>query len=436
MYPMGPFWDRAPEFARLSKALKPGAFGYVTGRRRVGKTALLSEAVRRFGGIYHQAVEGTPRQQIQHLAEEIQPHVPVFGEVTPKDWSEFFGLLAREKLPPVIVFDEFPYWVQGDPALPSILQKWIDHQLPRTKAALLVSGSSQSMLASAFLNPQAPLYGRATFRLDLQPLSFRWFCRALRYDPSDPASFARYSLTGGIPHYWKLLPRSGLLEQADALYFEPSALLAEEPGNWLRDEGIIGSTPKAILDLVGRGVARPGEIAARLGTVHGNLTRPLALLLQLGFLQRELPFGESARTTKKVLYSVTDPALSFYYRAYLPNRERWRLLDRAEKHEILRRQVSWQWEIYCRHVMKGSSRYWERDVELDLVLSRGRSRPLLVAECKWKFLGRAEESGALERLRHKFSRTRLAPRHQEVEFRVLSQKDLARLSTDEEAAPA
>lgn len=425
------FWDRGRELARLKKSLGRGTFGYVTGRRRVGKTALLTEAVRRFGGLYHQAVEGTPQQQLIHLAEELGRRWPLFREIVPRSWSEFFSLLSRQELPRLIVFDEFPYWVQGDSSLPSHLQKWVDHQLPKSKATLLVSGSSQAMLYSAFLNPAAPLYGRAALRLDLRPLSFKWFCRALRYDAKAASSFERYSLVGGVAHYWKLAPRAGVVEQAEALYFAPSALLTEEPKHWLRDEGVNGALPKAILDLIGRGVAKPGELAGRLGTVHGNLTRPLAMLLELGFIQRELPFGESHRTSKKVLYSVADAPLSFYFGEYLSNRERWGALSRAEKSLLIQRHASRQWEVFCRKAWSGSGRYWEGDTELDLVAYDGATRRLLVAECKWRELGAAEENGVLERLRLAFAATKLAKTYPRVDFRVLSKKDLGEVAERE-----
>lgn len=354
------------------------------------------------------------------------------GEVVPKSWAEFFALLSREKLEGLIVFDEFPYWVQGDPSLPSHLQKWIDHHLPQTKATLLISGSSQFMLHSAMMRPGAPLRGRATVSLNLAPLSFRWFCKALRYDESNPDSFERYGLVGGVPHYWKLLPRGSAAQQAESLYFAPSAVLAEEPKLWLRDEGVGGTMPKALLDLIGRGVAKPGEMAGRLGTSHGNLSRPLALLLDLGFIQRELPFGESMRSSKKVLYTLADPALSFYYGTHLPHRERWPLLSGKERASLIHLHASRQWESYCRRVYKGSRRYWEGDTKLDLVVFQAESQKLLVAECKWRDVEPPEEKRFLERLRLRFEKTRLAASHRDVEFLLLSKKDLPRLSHLEE----
>lgn len=417
------FWNREEEQRRLRRQVGKGGFGYVTGRRRIGKTALLKRVCEASGGLYHQAVEGAPQQQLAHFIEECGHLLPILRQVTPKSWSEFFALLTQEKLPPLMVFDEFPYWVQGDPSLPSFLQKWVDHELTAKKTLLLLSGSSQAMLFSQFLNQSAPLYGRANLHLHLEPMNYAWFCRALKYRKDDPNSFVRYSLVGGVPHYWKLLPRGSPIEQANSLYFEPSALLAEEPVNLLRDEGIVGTLPKAMLDFIGRGVARPSELAGRLGTVQGNLSRPLALLLQLNLVQRELPFGESSRTTKKVLYRINDPALAFFYGVFLPLRSQWAALDAKRKNEFFNQHAARQWELYCRSQYPGSGRYWEGSIEIDVVAPL-HDQEYLVAECKWQDLSKAEEAGLLERLKERFYRTSLAGRLKKTVFRIFSKKDL------------
>lgn len=423
MFNMHDFWDREEEVSKIGSFAGKGVFGYATGRRRVGKTATLVRACEKWNGIYHQAVEGTAQQQLLHISEEFKEKLPIFRDITPRTWSEFFGLLSREDLPRIMVIDEFPYLVEGDPTLPSILQKWVDHELPKKKLLLMVSGSSQSMLYSQFLDQSAPLYGRAVFHLDLPPLSYEWFCRALRYKPSEPESFERYSFVGGVPHYWKLMPKGNVIEQADHLYFRPSAILAEEPKNILRDEFVTGTLPKAILDLVGRGVSKPSELASRLGVVQGNLSRPLALLLSLRLIHRELPFGESPRTTKKVLYSIHDPAVSFYYGTYLMFRERWTNFSAKEKKNIILLHASRQWENFCRMKYPGSSRYWEGDVELDIVAEQKGGR-FLVAECKWQAISQDEEKGLMNRLRERFQRTTLSKKLTNVDFRIFSKKDL------------
>lgn len=426
----GGFWDREIEIQEILRRVGRGGFGYVTGRRRIGKTALLVEACRRSGGFYHQAVAGTPQQQLLHMAEEAGRAMPIFKDVVPKSWPEFFGLLAREKLPRLMVFDEFPYWAEGDASVPSVFQKWIDHDLPKFRTLLVVSGSSQSMLYSHFLRRDSPLYGRADLHLALEPMSYAWFCRALHYPPTDPLSFARFSLVGGVPHYWNLMPRGPVLNQAAHLYFTGPAILAEEPSSWIRDEGITGNLPKALLDLIGRGACKPSEMAGRLGTAQGNLSRPLAILLEAGLIRRELPFGESIRTTKRVYYRIEDPALAFYYGTFLPLRSIWNRMSPGDRMAAIHRHAAGTWESFCRSLHPGSGRYWEKGAEIDLVWPEEPGKKYLVAECKWRRIRQADERRLLESLRGRFSNTSLGRKllkSARVDYKIFSRESLPEL---------
>lgn len=80
--------------------------------------------------------------------------------------------------------------------------------------------------------------------------------------------------------------------------------------------------PASILALVGQGCHRPSEIAGRLGVRATDLSRSLALLLELDLLRREVPFGEPPRSSKRALYRIADPFLRTWYRFVEPNRSR------------------------------------------------------------------------------------------------------------------
>lgn len=427
-YPMEEFLNRTNEQKKIESVFEKPSFGYITGRRRIGKTALLTHLCQKHKGFYHQATESVAPVQLEHLSQELGETFDLFKQITPKTWSEFFALLDKISLPKIFVLDEFPYLVASDPSLPSLLQKWIDHRLPKTKTLFLVSGSSQMMLYSQFLNQSSPLYGRSHLHLHLPPLSFNWFCKAHNLTP-DEKSFSQYALLGGIPHYWKLLPKGSLLNQVDTLFFDPSSLLGEEAKNLLHDEGVTGNIPKAILDLVGQGVSKPSELAGRLGIPHGNLSRPLSVLLDLGILEREIPFGESMRTTKKTLYRIADPLLSFHYGVVIHQNKMWPVLSDKQKHELIHVAVSHQWEKYCRNFFPGSARYWDKNREIDLIAPLKEGKELLVGECKWMNLNTKEEENLMQKLKEKWNQTALSQTYSKVRFRVFSKKDISSMAT-------
>ncbi|MBU0506810.1 MAG: ATP-binding protein [bacterium] len=426
------FYNREKELQTLNNYVGKGVFGYMTGRRRIGKTALLKRFCELVNGVYHQAVTGTTQQQLEYLVDDIKASIKPFDDLKPKTWAEFFKILSlADSLPPVIIFDEFPFWVAADETLPSVLQKWIDHELPKKATELIVAGSSQTMMYSQFLKHDAPLYGRSLFHLHLEPLAYRFFCKARCLQMKDPESFRLYSLVGGIPHYWRLLNNRNILEEVESLYFEPSAILSDEPLTLLRDEGVLGNTPAAILGLIGKGVARSGEMAARMGVPQGNLSKPLLQLLDLGLICRQLPFGETLKTSKRVLYTIIDPALAFYYGTVLPHRGRWPIYSKKEQQNLLNLHTSHCWENYCRQVFPTAERYWDVNAEIDFVAYLSKDK-LLVAECKWKKLSKQQEKDLVDNLKERFQKTKLAQKYSKIQFRIFSQSNIAELADSEQ----
>jgi hypothetical protein len=257
-------------------------------------------------------------------------------------------------------------------------------------------------------------------------MDYRAFCRVSRLDPGEMDSFLRFSLVGGIPKYWEFLePGQSPVDLAQALYFDFAPYMEAEPWRILQDEGVRGGNAVAILDAVGRGAERPSEIAARFGTAQTNLSRSFAQLIDASVLSREIPFGESVRTTKRSLYRIADPALRFWFRVYSPHRSRWRSFPLPAKRKLLRDHAATVFEDHCRAVHPGAGRYWEGDVEIDLVAPDPAAEGgLLVAEVKWAGLSDRDRERVRRELAEKWSRTRLAPRHPGVRFDVFDARVL------------
>jgi len=202
--------------------------------------------------------------------------------------------------------------------------------------------------------------------------------------------------------------------------------MEQEPQRLLRDEGVVGLNAVAVLEAVGRGAERPSEIARRLGTAQTNLSRLLQQLLDASLLTRELPFGESVRSTKKILYRIQDPTLRFWFRVYSPHRSRWYTYAATEKRTLIHDHAATVFEDVCRARFPGAQRYWEANVELDLVApDPDDRRRLLVAEVKWRRLTVAERKNVLRQLESKWSHCSLRARHRNVRFEVLDADSLA-----------
>lgn len=91
-----------------------------------------------------------------------------------------------------------------------------------------------------------------------------------------------------------------------------------------------------------------------------------------------------------------------------------------EKRQLIALHTSSVFEDACRARYPGASRYWERDIELDLVAEDPDDpKALVVAEIKWRKLSAAERRHVSQQLQSKWSRCALAAKHAKVRFEVL-----------------
>jgi hypothetical protein len=295
------------------------------------------------------------------------------------------------------------------------------------------------MMNDMFLNRSAPLYGRARKLLHIEPMSYAAFCGACRLNPADPECFSRFSIVGGIPKYWEFVaPEETVVDLAEALFFGFAPNLDQEPVRILRDEGISGLNALSLLEAVGRGAEKPSEMAARLATAQTNLSRLLQQLLDASILERILPFGESVRSTKRILYRIRDPALRFWFRVFSPHRSRWNTYAIEEKRRLIHEHASTVFEDYCRGLYPDTARYWEGDLEFDMV--RADPRPseahhMIVSEVKWKRLSAADRSGIVKQLEEKWRRSSISKRFANVTFEVLDAGILADLRPEHSPRP-
>ena len=395
------FVDRIEERKRLRDALngeKP-SFVVVYGRRRLGKSTLIKNILMP-EDIYYLADQTEPSQQIHLLAKEIAYKIEGFDKVVYPDWNTLFetlNLRTTERF--TLCLDEFPYMVKKSPELPSILQKILDAKT--VKYSLILCGSSQTMMQGLVLNSKEPLYGRADQIIKLAPINISYIAEYLSCDPIQ--AIEEYAVWGGIPRYWELRQKSKSLQEAIKYNIISSqGILYEEPYRLLFDDMRDIIQASTLLSVIGRGANRLSEIAARVEKPATQLSRPLDKLIELGFIDRDIPFGENPKTSKRSLYKITDPFMDFYYRFVISNRSLIELgrtnvvLNEIKEH--LTGYISHHWERLCRKAVSGNkingltynvaARWWgkvSRDemIELDIVAQSFDRRSILVGECKW-----------------------------------------------------
>ena len=284
------FVDRIAETARLEAALsgEKSTLVVMYGRRRLGKSTLIKRALSD-GDVYFLADRSEGRHQRLLLAKVIAQVFPDFDKLTYPDWESLFRAVNyRTDRRFTLCLDEFPYIVAQSPEVPSVLQKLVDEK--QLKYNLVLCGSSQNMMYGLFLDSSAPLYGRADEIIRLTPIRLPYLQEALNLDAV--SAVEEYSVWGGVPRYWEL--RDSRESFGDALWhniFSVNGVLYEEPVKLFQDDVKDIVKTSTIMSYVGAGANRLSEIAARCGEPATNLSRPLKKLVDLGFLEKDVPYG-------------------------------------------------------------------------------------------------------------------------------------------------
>lgn len=396
------FVDRIDEQRRLHDALHgdhPSALVVVYGRRRLGKSTLIKKVLRH-DDVYFMADNSESVQQRRLLAKALSYHLAGFDKVEYPDWESLFQQLNyRTTGHFTLCIDEFPFLVKVDSTLPSVLQKLIDTKA--LKYSILLCGSSQQMMQGLVLDAAEPLYGRADTIIQLTPIKIRFLQEILQSDAV--ATIEEYAVWGGVPRYWELREREpSLMEAVRYHILDVNGTLYEEPSRLFMDDLTQTTLSSTLLSLIGNGVNRLSEIAGKMGKPSTELSRPLGKLINLGFVERDIPFGESPRSTKRSIYKVADPFMNFFYHYVIPNRS----LIALGRSEMVCRMiqsglsdyVAACWEMLCRRAVSGNvidgtiwnvaGRWWgsvsrDKSVELDIVAESQDKKRVLIGECKW-----------------------------------------------------
>ena len=416
------FVDRKKELIRLQRALQRERtqFIVVYGRRRIGKSTLIKKVLNlQRGDIYFLADKTSEPSQRQLFSLAAEQSLEGFSMASYGSWEALLVSLNHALDHRITVcLDEFPNLVKSCPALPSVLQKLIDAK--GLKFDIILCGSSQQMMQGFVLDAREPLYGRADEIIRMRPIAPSFVGEALRCDAEQ--AVREYAVWGGVPRYWELQENYGSLYEAiENLLFTPEGTLYDEPSKLLYDEMRDTVQASSILSFIGNGANRMSEIASRAEKQATDITTQLLRLRELGFVNKEIPFGENEKKSRKSLYHVADPLLRFHYRYVVPYRSLLELGNSEAVMNVFKREENdfygHTWEELCRNFISGNGldgiiyqmarRWWGSyfnaaqqtyvPAELDVVAESFDGKHLLLGECKWQEHVDAKEE--LDRLR-------------------------------------
>ena len=314
------FIGREQELQELIRLSQNHTFqiALVTGRRKIGKTALLNEFCRRKDAIYYSALETNSVQNAVCLDQVLSRYVKL-KEALPSHTTilealeYLFELSCSEQL--ILAIDNYPYLAKTDKLFASgfaeLLRKYEGH----AKLLLVLAGTSGTVMDQQFFQQKSPLYGKAALTLTLQPFDF-FECRKF-FRSFSAIDLARiYGILGGIPQYLQLLnERLSVEDNIKALFLNPSSPLFEETTIILRQEVREPSLYNAIISAIANGADKLSSIAAAVDEETSVCATYLKILLSMQIVRKESPVTDSS--TKKTIYRIHDPLFRFWYR-FLP----------------------------------------------------------------------------------------------------------------------
>lgn len=382
------FFDRKDEIAELRRirevARDASRFTVLTGRRRVGKTELVHEAFSDEGFIYFYVA----RKALADLCEDFRQiaqkalHRTIPGEV--RRFTEVFRFIMEESVrsPVTLVIDEFQDFQLVDDSVFSELARDWDELHRSARINLVVSGSINRLMVSIFEDREAPLYGRNTGKMKLEPFGTAVLKDILLYHNARYANddlLALWAFSGGVPRYVALLMDAKawtrrsmireIIRENSAFLDEGKIVLAEEFG---REHGTYFSVLSAI---AGGKTSRDQIETAVGGPVGGYLTK---LERDYDFISKKQPVFER-NERKNCLYKIDDNFYRFWFRFIF----KYNYLLEVKMFDELRSLVERDYDVFTGIALEGYFRrkfieerkysrlggWWNRkgEMEIDLV---------------------------------------------------------------------
>ena len=418
------FIDRIEEMETLEQeyAKEGSSLVIVYGRRRVGKTTLISEFIKDKNTLFFLASEESEVQNRNAFKEKVADFTDntLLKDVQVSNWDMLFKVLVDTKYDskPIIVIDEFQYIGKTNPAFPSVFQRIWEELLKNQSIMVILCGSLISMMVSQTLAYNSPLYGRRTAQICLKQIPFKYY-REFFPNKTEQECIEMYSVTGGVPKYIESFAMErDIYEAIDKHVLKKSSYLYDEPNFLLQQEVSEIGSYFSIIKTIAAGNSKLSAIAGVLEAKATSVSKYLKTLMDLDILEREVPVTEdNPDKCKRGLYRIKDNYLRFWFAFVYPNKSflesgHSEIVMQKIKNSLIKNQTSFVYEDVCKEKMwelnaggawpfhfSKIGRYWDSNTEIDVMALDPEDNNMIVGECK--YWNRPTGTSVLESLEEK-----------------------------------
>jgi len=395
------FINRKEELQLLEKEYKnTPSFSVIYGRRRVGKTALISEYIKNKPHLYLYATESSLKNQLQTFTNEIITLFSLPYKINFTSFEEAFIFISQQNKKIILVIDEYQNFAKLDKSFASMLQRIWDLYFSKSQIHLILCGSVISMMYSEILSYNAPLYGRRTSNIHLKAIKFKYLSEFLpNVNKLDLMNV--YASFGTIPKYLLMYDKDkNFMENLKENILDKNSFLYSEGYFLLKQELNDTSNYFSILESISKGNTKIGSIASSIGVYSSYLPKYLNKLIELDIIQKEIPITETNPLKSKLgRYKIKDKFLNFWFYYVYKNYNYLELgqvdivLDEIEKNfndrfvsfafeDYIFEEILYNPKKYLSFIPKKIGRWWNNKEEIDLVAFDDEN--IVFIECKWQ----------------------------------------------------
>jgi len=313
------FVGRKRELNSLEAVYAKDGFGMtiIYGRRRVGKSTLITEFIKGKKAIFYTATKVGAERNLELFSKQVLNVLdPAYGEAVFSSIENVFDILTKklsetsQKI--ILVIDELPYWAERDEALLSILQKYIDTQWLDKNMMLILCGSVLSFMEKKVLGEKSPIFGRRDSQIKLEAFDYRDSALFVPdYSPEDKAIC--YGVTGGVAKYLAMFDKSKSLdENIKRLFFNTDGYLFDETKNLLTQEFADVTLVNNIIEQIAFGENALNIIASKVREKDTTVLYSLEKLIDVGLIEKKKCITEE-KNKKKTRYVLKDHMFKFWY---------------------------------------------------------------------------------------------------------------------------
>lgn len=397
---------RSAELADLTSAWAQAVSGkpqlaVIWGRRRVGKTYLLTHFAQGKRAIYFTATRQDTqdrqlRRFVEHLHEQLGDEVRDLAPDTFPSWEAALRFTARlaQDTPLLLVLDEAPRLATSQTDFADTVSAVWENHLRGQRFMLVLSGSAVAVMEQ-MLGPQGGLHRRAGLERRMDPFTLRE-ARAFQPDLASEDYIQAYAACGGYPlHLTRWLANRTVDQNLVELAFTPGGLLLRDAPDILSEDLDWRGGYERVLAAMAGGARRRSKIAGR---AQQRIDYTFDRLRKAGHIRVVRALGTGSSTDP--MYEIADDYLAYWFAVLRDDAD---LIEGGQGTAVARRTQG-RWQTHLGRVFESAARehtqqlvsvgalpadtivgrWWKDETaEID-VLALDGGGPVLIGECKWQ----------------------------------------------------